>query len=424
MRLRSAFSLGLRRLRQRPIRTILLLQGTIWGVAVAIFPSAVIGGTREAALTEGARLGADRIAIAADPTSAQRAALDLRDLDAVRAAAARAGLAPSASGGVRIRKAVAHPTNPAGRGTLTWLDATPGVEAARGLDLAAGRWLAPEDGPDRCVVEAGVASWLGRTTVAPGDRIRLPGEAGELEIVGVAAARTPQVLRTTDLGFDLEHPLYEKVTYSFLLAMGIPLVQDDWKRTDRCIYVPAQAREGELDWLFLRADTRDVSTTAELARDTLALRDKAAVTLYPLLLPFVLGEEVDRFAAVNLAMFLACLCMGAVVMMNLGLLNVLTRSREIAVRRTEGATQGDIARQFLAEGFLLSLVGSGLGCLLGMGLAELRTAVEPAAGVTWSFPEWQAAAATAVALIVGVLASLLPAVRAGRLDPVEGLADE
>lgn len=423
MRLHSAFTLGLRRLLQRPVRTVLLLQGTIWGVAVAIFPSAVIQGTREAAVNEGALLGADRIAVAADPTSARRAALDRRDLAVLRKALEQRGTPVRALGGVRIARRVVAP---GARGALTVLAATPGAEAARGLALAQGRWLTEADGPTRCVVEADVGPWLGRPALAPGERIRLPDAPDQLEVVGIAAARSAEVRRTTDLGFDLEHPLYERITRSFLLAMGIPIVQDDWKRTDRCVYVPPprHAPAGELDWLFVRVAAEDVSDSAELARDTLALRDKAAITLYPLVLPIVMSDEIERFAAVNLAMFFACLCMGAVVMMNLGLLNVLTRSREIAVRRTEGATRGDIARQFLAEGFLLGLVGAGLGCVLGMGLAQLRASLEPVTGVTWSFPGWQAGAASLVALIVGVLASVLPAIRAGRLDPVEGLADE
>ena len=57
MRWLAVLAAALRRLRQRPVRTLLLLQGTIWGVAVAIFPSAVIQGTRDAARLEGSALG-------------------------------------------------------------------------------------------------------------------------------------------------------------------------------------------------------------------------------------------------------------------------------------------------------------------------------------------------------------------------------
>ncbi len=425
MRLSSALALALRRLRKRPIRSVLLLQGTIWGVAVAIFPSAVIQGTREAALTRGSQLGADRIAVAADPTSANRSTVQRSDLNDVRRALSGDGFEVSAIGGVSVVHTVAVPGDAATE-PVTVLKSTVGAESARGLTLAQGRWLAPEDGVTACVVEAGVGAALGRPGLAPGDALTLPGWTDELQVVGIAEPRSARIRRTNDLGFDLDHAMYKNMAQAFLLAMGIPLVRDDWKRSDRCVFTPiaGASQTDEVDWMFVRVGSGEVSRAAEVTRDTLARKDKAVVTLYPLVLPMMLGEDIDRFAALNLAMFLACLLMGAVVMMNLGLLSVLTRSREIAIRRSEGATREDISRQFLGEGLLLSIVGAGLGCLLGIGLAQLRVALEPVTGFTWAFPTREATMAVGVALFIGVLASLLPAVRASRQDPVRGLADE
>ena len=59
---------ALKRLRHRPVRSVLLLQGTIWGVAVSLFPAAVMKGTEDLALSRGTEIGADRITFAADPT--------------------------------------------------------------------------------------------------------------------------------------------------------------------------------------------------------------------------------------------------------------------------------------------------------------------------------------------------------------------
>jgi len=422
MRLAVVFGVALRRLRQRPVRTFLLLQGTIWGVAVAIFPSAVIQGTREATRTHGAALGADRIALTADPTSARGDVLQRGDLVALRSKLADAGMTVRAMGGVRRLRPL---PGRAGRPTATLLTSTVGAEAARGLELAAGRWLQAGDGSESCVVEAAFASSIGRPPLAPGDQIQLPGLSRPLEVVGVTRPRSAEVLRTNDLGFDIEHTMYKRVGSALLLALGIPLVQDDWKRTDCCVYVPARDDDGvELDWFFVRVNPEQISAAALAARDLLAQRGKAAVSLYPLVLPVVMGEQIDRFAAVNLAMFLACLIMGAVVMMNLGLLNVLSRQREIAILRTEGATQRDVERQFLLEGLLLAAVGATLGGLLGAGLAQLRVALEPVTGFTWTYPWREASWAFSVALLVGLLSSFLPARRAARQDPVQGLADE
>jgi putative ABC transport system permease protein len=423
MRLRSALALAFRRLSRQPVRSVLLLQGTIWGVAVAIMPSAVIEGTRAAARVEGSVLGADRISVASDPTAVQASDLVRADVAVIEEAIADAGITVRASGGVRVAHAA-----PAvdGAPPVTVLQATAGAESARGLALATGRWLRADEAPTACVVEARVGEALGRPGLAPGDRVRVPGWSTALEVVGVAAPRGPAALRTNDMGFDLEHTMYKQLARALLLALGLPVVQDAWKRSDACVFVrdPGAPASAPLDWLFVRVDAPRVSEAATAVRDAFAARDKAVVTLYPLVLPLVMGEEINRFDALNLALFLSCLVMGAVVMMNLGLLNVLTRRREIAVRRTEGATRPDIARQFIGEGLFLSIAGSALGCVLGMGLAQLRVSLEPVTGFTWSFPLGQAAVAVGVAIVIGVLASVLPALRASRLDPVEGLADE
>ncbi|MDA1195721.1 MAG: ABC transporter permease [Planctomycetota bacterium] len=421
MRWLAVFGSALRRLRQRPVRTFLLLQGTIWGVAVAIFPSAVIQGTREAARTQGFELGADRIAIRADTTPHEARGLVRADLERIRAAVESDGTVLAALGGARVATSLPQE----GREPLTVLEATPGVEPARGHVLAAGRWLTAEDGPTHCVVESGVAAWLGRSALEPGDRIQLAGWPAALDVVGVCAPRSAQARRTNDLGFDLEHPLYRKVGVPLLFAMGIMPVPDAWKRSETCVHVPAPpGATDELHWVFLRVDPSAVSETAARVRERMNDDGLAVVMLYPLVLPMILGDAVERFDAVNLAMFLACLLMGAVVMLNLGLLAALTRSREIAIRRTEGATRGDIALQFVAEGLVLALLGAALGCALGMLLAHLRASLEPVAGFTWTFPVREASVAVLVALLAGLLASLLPALRAARQDPVQGLADE
>jgi ABC-type lipoprotein release transport system permease subunit len=73
---------------------------------------------------------------------------------------------------------------------------------------------------------------------------------------------------------------------------------------------------------------------------------------------------------------------------------------------------------------VLAAVGAALGVGLGAALAELRVALQPARGFTWAFPRAHAATACAVAVGVGLVAALLPAVRAVRQDPIEGLDDE
>ncbi len=94
---------------------------------------------------------------------------------------------------------------------------------------------------------------------------------------------------------------------------------------------------------------------------TLLEAGKSTVLFYPIAFPILIANDFDRFKTVNLALFLACLVMGAVVMANVGLLAALRRAPEVALHRTEGATKADIAIQFLAEEGILALLGRSSG---------------------------------------------------------------
>ena len=439
-RITTALGVAWRRIRRRPVRSFLLLQGTVWGVAVAIFPSAVLQGTREAMNVQGARLGVDRFSIAADSTASSFRPLRASDLASIRGAepsgvARSNGLHVKGAVGLSVLGSLRTPgtgedADTTEEGRITVLASTARPLHARGFSLAAGRDLTAEDDKGVCVIEAAVVARLWGPATRPEDALgkvlALPPDQGEARVVGVSTPQTAEMRRSNDLGFDVEHRVYKRVLRNLLIAMGMPALADEWKRSDACIYRPIRAVSGDVDphveWIMGRAD-HDHDRVAGALRDRLQANGKVTLVLTPLVLPGLMNKRVDRFAAVPFAMFLACLVMGAVVMANLGLLNTLSRREEIAVQRVEGATRRDIAWQFLFEGLLLSVLGCVLGCLLGMALAELRVSLEPVTGFTWRFPWREAGIAVGVALLIGLLASWIPAVRASRQEPVTGLHD-
>jgi putative ABC transport system permease protein len=112
---------------------------------------------------------------------------------------------------------------------------------------------------------------------------------------------------------------------------------------------------------------------------------------------------------------------GGIVIMNIMLMAVTERTREIGIRKSVGATQRDIRRQFLTEAVMLALLGGLLGVATGWGLATLVTTVSPLpARVT----AWSVAVAVALGAGVGVLFGVYPAARAARLDPIAALRAE
>ena len=112
---------------------------------------------------------------------------------------------------------------------------------------------------------------------------------------------------------------------------------------------------------------------------------------------------------------------GGVVIMNIMLMSVTERTREIGIRMAVGASRGDIRRQFLAESVAVSALGGFLGLVLGALLAWLVTTLSPLpARVT----PWSVGVALALGASVGVLFGVYPAARAARLDPIDALRSE
>ncbi|MCX7048251.1 MAG: ABC transporter permease [Candidatus Sumerlaeota bacterium] len=115
------------------------------------------------------------------------------------------------------------------------------------------------------------------------------------------------------------------------------------------------------------------------------------------------------------------LVVGGIVIMNVMLLSVVERTREIGVRKAVGARQSDIKFQFLVESLILCSAGGLTGALIGwLGTWAVRTqTVLPA-----SFPWWAPLLAAAVTSAVGVFFGIYPAKTAGKLDPIEALRSE
>lgn len=115
------------------------------------------------------------------------------------------------------------------------------------------------------------------------------------------------------------------------------------------------------------------------------------------------------------------LVVGAIVIMNIMLVAVAERTREIGIRKSLGARRRDILAQFLVEAATLSLIGAAIGIGLGVGLSELVAAVSP---LPARVAPWSVAAAVALGAGVGIVAGAYPASRAARLDPVVALRAE
>ncbi|HEY0971537.1 MAG TPA: ABC transporter permease [Gemmatimonadales bacterium] len=115
------------------------------------------------------------------------------------------------------------------------------------------------------------------------------------------------------------------------------------------------------------------------------------------------------------------LVVGAIVIMNIMLVAVAERTREIGIRKALGARRRDIMAQFLVEAATLSTVGAALGIALGIALSQGIAAATP---LPASVAPWSLVVATLLGAGVGIAAGMYPASRASRLDPIAALRQE
>ena len=127
------------------------------------------------------------------------------------------------------------------------------------------------------------------------------------------------------------------------------------------------------------------------------------------------------FFVVTIGIASISLVVGGIVIMNIMLVSVTERTREIGLRKAIGARSGDILRQFLIESSTIAVIGGALGVFLGVLLAKLVSWVSP---LPSAVQLWSVVGGLIVALSVGLFFGTYPASKAAKLDPVDALRAE
>ena len=231
-----------------------------------------------------------------------------------------------------------------------------------------------------------------------GQEVRLGGQ--RFEVVGVLAAKG-QVLGQSFDGIALIPLSRYEMIYGHLASTDISV-----KMAAATDVAPAMTRAQEAMRL-----ARHLRPNQD---DNFSVETADALVDFWKQLTAVLFSVIPAVVAIGVVV-------GGIVIMNIMLMAVSERTREIGIRKAVGARARDIERQFLAEAIALSVAGGIIGVVSGWAFAELVSLASPLpARITW----WSVALAVCLGAGVGVLFGVYPSRRAARLDPIAALRAE
>ena len=388
----QSFKMAVKAIAGNKMRSFLTILGVVIGV-VAIVVLVSIGQGANSSVVESIE-GMGTNLITANINARRMNPIDLDSLNELAQNEAISYVAPisSVSGTVKA-------------GTTTYDDGvvqgtTPGYESIRNWTVAEGRFLQQPDIDNRsfvAVIGSEAATEMYGTTRAVGETFSLNGYT--ITVVGVLAEVGSSASGSNDnqilIPFTLAQRLSNQTSISSFYVSAASSAQVEQAQA---------AVESYLEKAFENYNTRSFGTQYSVFNQTEMLSTLRETTNT---LTLMLGG----IAAISLLV-------GGIGIMNIMLVSVSERTREIGIRKAIGAARGNILTQFLIESLVVSLMGG----LLGLAISVVAVkALAPVLQMTLTIPVNVAWMAIAFSVFIGVVFGMYPANKASKLRPIEAL---
>jgi|CXWL01.1.fsa_nt_gi putative ABC transport system permease protein len=400
--------MAFRGLRQNLVRSMLATLGVIIGVGAVVSAVSILQGAEKDILQRFETLGADQVLIfnGSDRRAArQTQALSLVPDDAEKIREDNPGLVLAISPEYRSGGQVKYFERNTG-GTI--LGAEESYSTINNYAVADGRFLTKEDVRGNamiCVLGSKVAQDLFGARSPIGDTVRIAAGSNTKSFIVVGVMEEKGALGFVEVDNQVILPLstmmgrmFGQKNLSMLVvqcanADRVPLCIDAVKRSLRASH---QIKAGE-------DDDFTVFTQDQFKQQ--------------------LGQVTQIFGLVLYSIAGISIVVGAIGIMNIMLVSVTERTREIGVRIAVGARRMDILKQFLAEASTISMFGGALGVVCGWAIANLMSKLSAEMLKTYT-PPIIILAALVMAAFVGIVSGIYPAIRASKLNPVQALRYE
>jgi putative ABC transport system permease protein len=384
------------------LRSFLTVLGVVIGVGAVIAMVTIGNGTTAKVKADMARLGSNMLFVSPGQFGPGRASseakpFNFRDLESMRTQLSN----------VRVVAPVAQKSVTLIVGSENRTTLVRGVDnayfAAQTWDLAAGReFLEGElrSGRAVCIIGATVKDKLFGGGEAVGRVLRVSKIA--CEVIGVLTARGQ-----SGFGSDQDDVVIMPIRTFHRRIAGNTDIPSLYVSADE----DADTAKIQSDIEFLMRERRNITPGK---RDDFTVRDMKQIAETQTATTTMLTGLLAAVAGVSLLV-------GGIGIMNIMLVSVTERTREIGIRLAIGALERQVLRQFLVEAVVLSLFGGVAGIALGLGLARIATG---ALGIPFTIEPNIVAIAFLFSAAVGVIFGYFPARRAARLDPIEALRRE